>query len=80
MPVLALVHHTVTTLEAETGPGLLLAVAGYPVLVTGLVASACLLLHGVLLRARLGFLFELPRRPRLAAAGGSASGRDVVHV
>ena len=80
MPVLALVHHTVTALDAETGPGLLLAVAGYPLLVTGLVASGCLVLHAVLLRARLGFLFELPRRPRFAGAGGSATGRDVVHA
>lgn len=80
VPVLALVHHVVTTLDAGTGPGLWLAVAGYPLLVTGLIASACLALHAVLLRARLGFLFELPHRPRLATAGGSASGRDVVHV
>ena len=50
--------------------GLLLAVAGYPLLVTGLVASACLLLHGVLLRARLGFLF--------AAAPSPAPGRGRV--
>ncbi|WP_344147982.1 acyltransferase family protein [Nocardioides koreensis] len=80
MPVLALVHHTVTTLDAETVPGLLMAVAGYPLLVTALVAAACLGLHAVLLRARMGFLFELPHRPRVEAAGGSASGRDVVHV
>lgn len=64
VPLLALLHHLVVPLREvllvpDTPAGVLVA-AAYPLLATATVTGTCLLLHAVLVRGGLGFLFQLP--------------------
>lgn len=64
MPLVALLHDAVAALFRRA-PGLghsLLLAAGYPVLATAAIVSTCLVIHQVLRRAGLRWLFELPGR------------------
>ena len=65
IPVLGVLHHL--GLSPALGPDslTLLLVMIYPLLVTALVVAGSLLTHAILVRTGLGFLFRLPRVPRL---------------
>ena len=60
MAVLAVVAHLSLSTDVGWGPGTALLTAGYPLLMTGLVAVACLGLHRVLVTSGAGFLFSAP--------------------
>ena len=60
LPLLALLHAVVPPLPAALG-------AGYPLLAVGGLVAGCLLLHRLLLAARLGVLFRPPRRALVAS-------------
>ncbi|CAN5214686.1 acyltransferase [soil metagenome] len=49
----------------------LISALGYPIVMTGLVVAACLGLHQLLVRLRLGWLFALPARLNQRLAAGA---------
>ncbi len=86
VPLLSLLHHVVVpvregagTLPAAAGPDVvgLLGWLAYPALATAAVTAACLGLHALLVRAGLGFLFQLPDARR---ATRRTAPRTVTHA
>ncbi|WP_372730050.1 acyltransferase family protein [Nocardioides sp.] len=69
MPVLAVLAHLPAWLGPESGAWAVAVSVVYPVLLTGAIAAACLVLHDGLVRVGGRYLFEMPR-PRLAALRG----------
>ena len=61
MPVLALVAQLPAWVGPGRGPFALAAAVLYPLLLTAVIAAACLGLHAVLVRVGGRYLFEMPR-------------------